>query len=52
MVWVEEGYGTSSGEWAGKAERQWKQRTREGRKAKEKIDNKEEPGLQITYKWG
>ena len=27
----------------GKAERQWKYRTREGRKAKEKIEGKEEP---------
>ena len=34
-VQVEEGYGKYAGEWAGKTERQWKQRTTEGRKAKE-----------------
>ena len=38
MVLVEEGYGKNTKEWAGKAERQWKQRTTQGRKTnKEKV---------------
>ena len=39
---VEEGYGKYAGEQASKAERQWKERSVEGREAKEKIDRKDE----------
>ena len=42
MVLVEMGCGQYAGEWAGEAERQWKQRTIEGRKAKEEMDREEE----------
>ena len=39
---VEEGYRENTGEWAGEAERQWKQRTMAGRKAKGDMDRKDE----------
>ena len=42
MVLVEGVMGKNAGEWAGKAEGQWKPRTMGGREAKEAVEGKEE----------
>ena len=43
MVLAVESYGLNAGEWACRSERQWKQRTRADRKAKEETDKKDKP---------
>ena len=52
MVLVEEGYGKNVGEWAGKAERQWKHRTRGGREAKKEMDRKVSVSASVLTKDG
>ena len=42
MNCVKEDKGKDTSEWAGEPERQWKQRTTEGREAKEEMEMKEE----------
>ena len=42
MVLVEEGYGENAGEWAKKADRQWKQKATDIRKVKVMIVRKKE----------
>ena len=47
MELVQEGNGKTDGQWAGKVEREQKHRTTEGRKAKEKMDRKENCRVQL-----
>ena len=47
MVSIENGYVKNTGEWAGKAERQWKQRTTAGRKSKEEMEREKKPTVKV-----
>ena len=47
MALVKEGNAENAGEWAGKAERQWKEPTTDNRKAKDEMDIKEAGSVQL-----
>ena len=47
MMLVQEGYRENAGQWTGKAERQWEQRTTEGRHTKKGMERKGEPRVRL-----